>query len=495
MFNLDKKFDNGFQINISLLTEPQRLHVVQMLDARGIFSMSVSAELKMDEYHWLCFTKDGMSYLPEKAALPIIDYPTLCRAAVQLEAPVACEQGDSRNEIYRYCVSVGIKTGQSPDALWAFYKNGIVHFGGYAKELGWNTISKKEFFDKLQGIYPVVVKKTKRYLKVTNAHKLIVEWIEDKPRGVFSGRVVENGCTGYKIGEVQDWTTSMFEECDYTPSTSENDLKNYDKCQETGGKIVGKIVGVFEFASPAVEQPKKKTLNESLEFLGRCGKPFDELYQMATVLVGENERLEQENAQQKSYIERLEKAEEKYLGEIEELEADFERVNKEADNLQKEAHNFHRDITAANEKIEQLNELVQKQMSELSTLRQPIVTETVYDTQWLNLVVMSYNPIYCLRYDGTVGVQDKDENWTPLPAKDSAPILMNALAKELNGDWDGKGDYWSIHYDLVHEEYLPSEYGNSYEFGQPKFKDEPTAQKVISILNTISPEILKNYFA
>jgi hypothetical protein len=75
--------------------------------------------------------------------------------------------------------------------------------------------------------------------------------------------------------------------------------------------------------------------------------------------------------------------------------------------------------------------------------------------------------------------------------KDSAPIILAALAKELNGGESNDGWY------IVQKDCSVYDIGlhSTAKFDMVNFKDKPTAQKAIDILTQIAPQILKNYFA
>jgi hypothetical protein len=107
----------------------------------------------------------------------------------------------------------------------------------------------------------------------------------------------------------------------------------------------------------------------------------------------------------------------------------------------------------------------------------------VYDAEWLANVVKNYDDIYWLSGE-TVSV-----GGVTLSPKDSAPIIMAALAKELNGGKVGKEVIWFDaemgRYDVWEKE-TPASYGNIL------FVD---AQKAIEILTQLAPQVLKNYFA
>jgi hypothetical protein len=94
LFNFeDETLNKGFQIDMSVLSTEQREHTLQIFQARGIDWYAGQKATKFDMligFNWLCFNANGRMLLShnDSAAttkLPLIDYPTLCRAAVQLE--------------------------------------------------------------------------------------------------------------------------------------------------------------------------------------------------------------------------------------------------------------------------------------------------------------------------------------------------------------------------------------------------------------------------
>lgn len=183
----------------------------------------------------------------------------------------------------------------------------------------------------------------------------------------------------------------------------------------------------------------------------------------------------------------------------------IEQVRKQVIDLEQKNYELESDNLKARDYIGGLTELLGKSQMIIAELEAQLAAKSevlsnteqlpVYDANWISNVVSKYNHDYGISIDGLrIGLFTfGGSNY--LSQKDSAPILMAALAKELNGDWVGKGNYWLLHYDLVHEEYMSSEYGATYEFGQPKFKTKQSAQKAIDILTTHFPEVLKNYFA
>lgn len=115
----------------------------------------------------------------------------------------------------------------------------------------------------------------------------------------------------------------------------------------------------------------------------------------------------------------------------------------------------------------------------------------VYGADWLSDVINKFDHRYTIRLDSYIVYAMYDSaSGVALDPKTSADIILRAVAKELNGGWDGKGNYEII-----------ASYGDVVEcditfkrFGEPKFKPN-SGRKAISILNGIDTQILKNYFA
>lgn len=138
-------------------------------------------------------------------------------------------------------------------------------------------------------------------------------------------------------------------------------------------------------------------------------------------------------------------------------------------------------------KLEQENAELKAQLATKNELLSNTEQLPVYDADWLSNTVNNYDDIYLL-----IGVNINVGGIT-MSANNSAHIILRAVAKELNGDWDGKGQFEVIvstpkDYEVrVHQ--TSTTYHGGVKFA-PYF-----AQKAISILNQIDPQILKNYFA
>jgi hypothetical protein len=117
--------------------------------------------------------------------------------------------------------------------------------------------------------------------------------------------------------------------------------------------------------------------------------------------------------------------------------------------------------------------------------------ELVYDAEWLANVVKKYNEGYILN-DTCICVYHPLNR---LSAKDSAPIIMAALAKELNPLFKANKD-GSMY--CIQEQSGEMCVGITYKHIRDAahiFTSEQAAQQAIDILTQIDPQILKNYFA
>jgi hypothetical protein len=239
--------------------------------------------------------------------------------------------------------------------------------------------------------------------------------------------------------------------------------------------------------SPEVEQPKTemescldKKLSDNPTIADSIGSHMQLAFKYSQQLVNENTSLraqlyrlpilEQENAQLKApltptgrlYVQKLEQ-------ENRELRADKERV---VDLLNKAQ------ITIAE---------LENQLANLTS--KPIQSkEPVYDAEWLqNILQSNFGSQYNYSGNGIVAIIPNgfDEHFY-LDPKASAGIILEALAKELNG---GEIGTQVIIQDNGLTGYI---FESTCNYGTPAFVD---AQKAIDILTNIAPEVLKNYFA
>jgi len=223
LFNLDSKYDRGFQIDMSQLTEEQRNHVLQIFDARGVKVIPNGCPLK---FQW---SKQYISLLKEVDGnnmklwdggfedLPLITYPELCRGAVQLEVNTfAVFTSAKKLELKAYAKSIGLKNNSEGRYMLSGTMGGVA----YAKDFSvvHPTISSVEFEQKLRGISPVVRETEKqsadnaqckpKYLKAKEDNSLIVEWESKINHKEFYGRVVKGGLHGWEIGRVLSHATT-----------------------------------------------------------------------------------------------------------------------------------------------------------------------------------------------------------------------------------------------------------------------------------------------
>jgi hypothetical protein len=142
--------------------------------------------------------------------------------------------------------------------------------------------------------------------------------------------------------------------------------------------------------------------------------------------------------------------------------------------------------------LEQENTELKAQLAEL--LSNP--KKLVYDAKWLNKIVCNYNANYGFD-DGVVyvrGSYGNNEVLNQISPKDSAPIIMAALAKELNPLYEVHDERrYGIHQHKGGYAIEWSSIGNTN--ATEIFTSETSAQKAIDILTKIAPQVLKNYFA
>ena len=133
--------------------------------------------------------------------------------------------------------------------------------------------------------------------------------------------------------------------------------------------------------------------------------------------------------------------------------------------------------------LEQENTELSAKLAEL--LSNP--KELVYDAKWLANVVNNYDDIYWLSGE-TVSV-----GGITLSPKDSAPIIMAALAKELNPLFEFDGKKWFI--GQQNNSITLWDTTKDYFGSDNIFTSKKSAQKAIDILTQTAPQVLKNYFA
>lgn len=397
----DEELNKGFQMDTSLLTPEQLGHVENVFKARGIKVRGNSSPI------WKClefYNKEGevyVEYLPYfKEDGQLIDYPTLCRAAVQLELLDFTIMPDetSLQSLIDYGESICLHHYIQPrahDSLYVLYGEVfgstrliIANAGGKP----FKSISPEEFEQRLRGIYPVV-----RENRTTEK----VETINNDMNGanIFVGGVKPDS----------------------------DQVKNFRNSTETPKKY-------FKLKEESLNDFKQERLTDSPQMPIQPDALNDAKFTTEELVLAIGYGF-------------------KYCTESQNDGVDVPRGNK---------------LQYALWLLEQRNTPV----------------EPVYDAKWLDGIIKEYDDLLHLGSDNIhVGFQGKDET-IYLKAKDSAPIILNALAKHLN---NGKKGNEIIIQDCgvveVHDL-------RDYDYGVPSFVD---AEKAISILTNF-PEVLPNYF-
>lgn len=439
----NEELNKGFQMDTSLLTHEQLTHVLQIFEARG-----TPVGLKQsDAWKWLGFYLGGDSrnmdveFSPVfNNHLPVIDYPTLCRDAVQLEPNSVTEfiHSEDCRKAWEYWLSVGGSSdnkhfGNSIALVWEKrYENVYLNLfnGGLLGTFNKKIVSsEKEFEQRLRGIYPVVrenrTTETPRYFKSKESQRIVKATSEIKENRFKGIVVIPFGSD--EVGEEAVWIADRFVECDYTP-------------KEPVIEFVGEV-------SPATEQSKPQSP------LTPYGRYVQELEQ-------ENAQLKAENLRAREYTNELTEL----LGKSQITIADLE-----AENLKL--------------KEESLKDFQQERLTS-----EPV--EPVYDANWLRKVIGNYNSNYGFGGRSNLVIFRDDA----LDAKTSATIILNALAKHLNPLFWANIEHgmWSINQSEQSGKYKPFQFTN-YKASDGIFTSEAAAEKAISILTNF-PEVLPNYF-
>lgn len=188
--------NKGFQLDTSLLSPEQLGHVLQIFEARGIPVLNspeltpitfgkklIEYEAKSLQYNHNGNGAIGFSTFDSYGDLPIIDYATLCRGAVQLELHnwAKMESIALRENLIMYAANTAEMEYGYDEGVEAYNSRHIVYgtirpttkigIVGTDETRGFLTImelSPEDFERKLRGIYPV--KETEkgekpRYLK------------------------------------------------------------------------------------------------------------------------------------------------------------------------------------------------------------------------------------------------------------------------------------------------------------------------------------------
>lgn len=555
----DEKINAGFQLDTSLLNPEQIEHVLKIFEARGInFHIGKPTKIKLDfSKNKIIEFEDGVLYQPDcsvKLKTPLIDYPTLCRGAVQLEVGNWCIANMEQCKKITGYSSIDVSVTQNDTSLFVGY-----HWqGGHSLKL-----SPEDFEDKLRGIYPVakqsLTTETKRYMKAINSG-FIVE--VDKENGLlFSGAIVDPCGTEWEVGaKCNTFRRNLFEPCDYAPRSEaiHSEVKEHmiadaaDRLHfepvlhfETNDNALpnqSKVLG-FEFSpepvevSPGTEQPN---LHEADMAKARLviGQELDKIW-----LKGYDfgiKKLEQENAQlreQKNKVsadwfdltvkraeleQRIAELEAKLAQNAELKETVAECGEKTlmdnptiADHIGSHmnlAFKYAKELVNENTRLrgqlyrlpmlEQENAKLKERIAELEAQlignSEQLPVESVYDVEWLENALQGYNPEYRLSVTGTqVGIKTGEnedfKTYHYISAKDSAPIIIAALAKHLNGGKDVSGEFEVIVSNPKNYEVKIHQTSTTYHGGVNFAPD--TAQKAIDILSTHFYEVLKNYLA
>ena len=403
----DPKLNDNHHIDCENLTPEQLEHVLKIYAARGFHETN-----ERNGCRYLCFMPTyGTIGWYARGGSPEIDYPTLARAAVQLDDNTyAVFRINKRHELTEYAQAIGVWSNADMPSMLFQGMGTLVYRDSTDSQI--KQISPEEFEHKLKGIYPVVRENRTtenigeavkpKYLKQPKLG-LIVEFIKDQGDGVFfTGKVVDSGKSEHcPVGYIGNgFVVGAFEPCDYTPPT-------------------------FEFVdSPAVEQPKTlaEQLAEALKWKDAYKSHLDEGGEIILELVAKVEKLE----------------------------------------------------------------------SELATLRGD--KEVAYDADWLKLMVARYKWIYIVNEPPLVSVYTTDSNYTTLDPKTSAFIIISALAKELNPQFDADPNQSMFCIQRVHEEVVTGMTYSHMVDAAHSFTSEQSAQKAIDILTQNFPEVLKSYF-
>lgn len=345
-----------------------------------------------------------------------------------------------------------------------------------------------------------------KYLKHKSSY-LTVKWEQDKTSTTFKGEVVV-GDLAYKNGEVSDkWYKSQFEPCNYTePVGIEHPVKGVNTDID-GNPITAKgLVDWCKAYSKVKEKPVEvfPEAEQPFEFINQVGgskivgikrpQPSAEYIAHAQKYSLDMEayldKLEQENTELKADNKTLQQNILSYVGE-DRLRA--EKAELEAENLK--ARHYMKDLTELLGKSQMTIADLEAQLAAKNELLSNAEQLPVYDADWLANTVNNYDDIYWL-----IGVNINVGGIT-MSAKDSAHIILRAVAKKLNGDWfsdwqdSGQNKYAIMNdtWDETSADYLCKEVNSLNNFGVTVFKNAETAQKAIDILTEHFPEVLKNY--
>lgn len=324
LFNFqDPKFNEGFQIDMSLLTEKQRNHVLQMFEARGVKWMGGESATERTDTLWggygaLIYKNGTLAQGQGKfEQLPPIPYPELCRGAVQLEH-------GNWTKMYSIAERENLILYAANTAEMAYlYENGahmttkrilfqvpsgkiaVVGLSDDTAPFSHLFLSPAEFEQKLLGISPVVRETTEnqsadnaqpKYFKAKKSG-VIIQWLSDLGDELFKGVVVYSNFSKYKVGDNSWlWQKSGFEPCEYTPNIKVVDSPAVEQPIPSDREDV--VLGYYK----RIENQNKRLYNENTRLkndaktdqatISRINEKLDEANE-------DKQKLEQENAQLK----------------------------------------------------------------------------------------------------------------------------------------------------------------------------------------------------
>lgn len=454
-----KELNEGFQLDTSLLTPEQLSHVLQIFEARKI---PISPK-QSDNWSWLIYSQwaGEVSFYSTSAkpvqiekdkwssAYPIIDYATLCRGSVQLEpkTTTVCTI-EVAKELMRYCEFINHGAEYAPregGILFEYRCKGFTHDA--------TKISPEDLERKLHGIYPVSAIAIGRLF----AEEKVV--VPESTQKLGNNPLSANNATTENPVVKDCLITETDKPSRYLRHKTVNGLivewhknKKHGEFQATviqqGASVwpVGDkssrwvlesfepcdYTPVFEFVkedSPATEQPIRYTAEAIMQRI-----------------LDKSKKLEQENAQ-----------------------------------LREEKINVIDLLNKSQIRIAELEGLIGNTDNS---------SEPVYDTKWLDKTIQQYsNDKYGLFLENHIVAVANLGSWAELDPLTSANIIVRAVAKHLNGGDCNEGWYICLKTDGQYEISLHS----TSKFGIVNYKDKSTAQKAISILNSIDEQILKNY--
>lgn len=455
LFNFqDPKFNEGFSFDISKITPEQREHFNQIINARGITQVK-DYDCEDRPFAYVDLQENTIAwYRYNIKPVFVITYPELCRGAVQLEDGKYCV-GDYNKLKSIWTIAqqnnLPLKTILNINGDILVWENGglVSRYYNSVKSASNEEISPEEFEAKLRGISPVV-----RETEILQ---------DDEPQGMNKSAVVEVG--KYYKG-IYDGTIV--------------------KCTGKGNDW-DVFAGVVVFSGHTAN-PLNKT---SDAWIKECFLPCD---------YDEQNTTEKQSADNAPSMGIDDHANLDVFHSIEDIKQGFERLVEQNKRLKQKLNIANPQLlsvtqtnTDLTKQVEELTQQVFDLKRENSQLKSGLAAqsqvwnaEPVYDVEWLMDVVGRYNPDYSVGDDSNICVKGHHGYEYPLSSKDSAPIIMAALAKEV-----GTGRQFIVQ--NANGEITISIYyeDDGVQTGQIGFEN---AQKAIDILNQHFPQVLKNYF-